>query len=76
MLDRILHRLPTIDKQRNPAYLHPPSGVEKRFLPLARLLTMLQDTVESADWVQNQLALRIFFWIADMYKVEVDNEAG
>jgi len=37
---------------------------------------MLKETVESADWVQNQLALRIFFRIADMYKVEVENEAG
>jgi hypothetical protein len=76
LLERILHRLPNIDKQRNPAYLPPPSGVEKRFLPLAPLLTMLQDTVESADWVQNHLALEIFFWIVEMYKAEVENEAG
>jgi len=40
------------------------------------MLEMLEETVESADWIQNQLALRIFFWIADMYKVEVENEAG
>ncbi len=37
---------------------------------------MLKETVESADWVQNPLALRIFFWIADMYRVEAENEAG
>jgi len=37
---------------------------------------MLQDTVESADWVQNQLALSVFFWIAEMYKAQVDNEAA
>ena len=46
-----------------------------RFLPLAPMLEMFKETVESAHWVQNQLALRIFFWIADMYKVEVENEA-
>jgi len=40
------------------------------------VLGMLKETLESADWIQNQLALRIFFWIADMYKVEVENEAG
>jgi hypothetical protein len=34
----------------------------------APMLGMLKETVESADWVQNQLALRIFVWIADMYK--------
>lgn len=27
-------------------------------------------------WVQNQLALRIFIWIADMYKAEIEGEAG
>jgi hypothetical protein len=37
---------------------------------------MLNETVESADWVQNQLALRILLWIADMYSVEVKKEAG
>jgi hypothetical protein len=37
---------------------------------------MLQDTVESADWVQNHFALEIFFWIVEMYKAEVENEAG
>ena len=40
------------------------------------MLTMLKETIESVHWVQNQLALRILFWIADMYKVEVENEAG
>ena len=40
------------------------------------VLTILKETVESTDWVQNQLALRIFFWIAEMYKVEVEKECG
>ena len=75
LLERILHQLPRNDKQRNPAYLPPPSRLEKRFLPLAPVLTMLQDAVESADWVQNDLALRIFFWMVEMYKAEVENEA-
>jgi hypothetical protein len=76
LLERILNRLPSNAKQRNPAYQVPPSDFEQRFLPLAPVLWMLKETVESADWVQNQLALRIFFWIADMYKAEVDNEGG
>ena len=76
LLDRILNRLSSNAKHRNPAYQVPPSDFEQRFLPLAPMLEMLKETVESADWVQNQLALRIFFWIADMYKTEVENEAG
>ncbi len=76
LLERILNRLSSTAKQRNPAYQVPPSDLERRFLPLAPVLEMLKETVESADWVQNQLALRIFFWIADMYKVEVENETG
>ncbi len=76
LLERILNRLPSNAKQRNPAYQVPPSDFEQRFLPLAPVLGMLKETVESADWGQNQLAIRIFFWIADMYKVEVANEAG
>jgi hypothetical protein len=39
-------------------------------------LAMLRETVESAEWVQNQLAVKLFVWIAEMYKVEVENEAG
>jgi len=76
LLERILNRLSSNAKHRNPAYQVPPSDFEQRFLPLAPVLGMLKETLESADWIQNQLALRIFFWIADMYKVEVENEAG
>jgi hypothetical protein len=35
----------------------------------------VRETVESSDWAQNQLAVRLFTWIANMYKVELDNEA-
>jgi len=42
--------------------------VEKRFLPFRPLLTMLKETMESENWAENQLAVRIFFWIAEMYK--------
>jgi hypothetical protein len=61
---------------RNPAYQAPQSDFEQQFIPLTPMLTMLKETIESVHWVQNQLALRILFWIADMYKVEVENEAG
>jgi hypothetical protein len=76
LLGRILDRLSRNAMHRNPAYQAPQSDFEQRFLPLVPVLTMLNETVKSADWIQNQLALRIFFWIADMYKVEVDNETG
>jgi hypothetical protein len=76
LVERILNRLSSDALHRNSAYQAPPSDFEQRFSPLAPMLTMLKETVASADWVQNQLALRIFFWIADMYKVEVENEAG
>jgi len=37
---------------------------------------MLKETVESAGWCRNQLALEIFFWIVNIYKVQVENESG
>lgn len=76
LLERILNRLPDDAKRGDPAYQARPSGFEQRFLPLAPVLTMLKETVGSAGWVQNQVALKLFFWIAEMYKVEVENEAG
>jgi hypothetical protein len=76
LLERILNRLQNDAKQEDPECQALPSTFEQRFHPLAPVLTMLKETVESADWVQNQLALRIFFWIAEMYKVEVENEAS
>ena len=75
-LERILDRLPDETEQGSPAYPFRPSRLEQRFLPLVPVLTMLRETVESSDWAQNQLAVRLFTWIANMYKVELDNEAG
>ena len=74
LLDRVLSRLPDDTRQKNPAHQAPPSDFEQRFLPHAPVLTMLKETVESADWVQNQLALRIVFWVAEMYKAQVEDE--
>jgi len=76
LLERIMNRLPDKANAGDPGYRAWPSGFEQRFLPLAPMLTMLQETIESTDWVQNQLALRIFFWIAEMYKLEVENDSG
>jgi hypothetical protein len=73
LIERILTRLPD-DGRQGAAYQAQPSGFEQRFLPLTPVLTMLKETVESAGWVQNQLALRIFFWVAEIYKVQVENE--
>jgi hypothetical protein len=76
LLERILNRLPNDVKQVEPEYQARLSAFEQRFLPLAPALTMLKETVESPDWVQNQLALKLFFWIATMYKLEVESESG
>jgi hypothetical protein len=76
LLKRILNRLPNEAQQRDPRYRAPPSAFEQRFLPLAPMLTMLRKTVGAADWVQNELALSLFFWIAEMYKVQVERNVG
>ena len=73
LLERILSRLPD-DCRQGAASQSQPHGFEQRFLPLAPVLNMLKETVECAGWVQNQLALRIFFWVAEMYKMQVENE--
>jgi hypothetical protein len=74
LLERILNRLRDDATQRTETYeASPSSSVELRFLPLAPVLMMLKETVQLPDWVQNQLALRIFFWIVEMYKAEVEN---
>jgi hypothetical protein len=75
LLERILDRLANDAKQRA-ASQTPPSVVERRFLPLAPLLEFLGETIESANWVQNQLALRVFFWILEMYRAELEEESG
>jgi hypothetical protein len=74
LLERILDRLPSHRKHGH-SRCHGLPNVQQRFLPLAPLLTMLKETVESTDWIQNQLALRIFFWVAEMYKAEIENES-
>jgi len=72
LLERILNRLLGNAKRGDPANQLPSSDFERRFLPFVPVLETLNATVKSADWVQNQLALRIFFWIADMYNVDVE----
>jgi len=76
LLERILSRLPDETEQRNPVLQFRPSRLQQRFLPLAPLLTILKETVEAKDWDQNQLAVRIFVWIADMYREELVHDAG
>lgn len=76
LLERILGRLPDEGTQRSPALQFPPSRLEQRFLPLAPLLTMLKETLETPGSEQNQLAVRILVWIANIYKEEVELEAS
>ena len=71
MLERILERLPDEADYRRLGLEFRPSRLERLFLPLARLLAMLKETVEVPGWEQNQLAVRILGWIAEMYKIEV-----
>jgi hypothetical protein len=75
LLERMLSRIPDDTKQWA-VYQAQPGGLEHCFLPLTEVLSMLKETVESAGWVQNQLALEIFFWIVNIYKVQVENESG
>jgi hypothetical protein len=76
LLERILSRLPDENERGHRAHGDLSGAFEQRFLPLVQVLKMLKETVESSNWVQNQLALRLFFWIAEMYKAEVETEAG
>lgn len=46
LLGRILSRLPDDPVQMDPARQVPPSDFEQRFLPLAPVLTMLNETIE------------------------------
>ena len=76
VLKRILDRLPD-DRILGSAADHTsPTCVVQRFLPLVPVLTLLKETIESPGWVQNQLALQLFFWITEIYRVELENEAG
>ena len=48
--------------------------VEQRFSSMVPLLTMLKECFESGDWAGNELAIKLFFWIAEMYQAEVTEE--
>jgi hypothetical protein len=50
------------------------SGVEQRFGSMVPLLTMLRGCFESGDSVGNELAIKLFFWIAEKYQAEVTEE--
>ena len=76
LLARILERLPDEAEQKNPSFQFRPSRLEQRFLLLEPLLTMLKETVDAPNWDQNQLAVRILVWIADMYREELVHDAG
>ena len=52
------------------------SDFERRFFPLAPVLIMLNEAVESENWTQNELALKLFCWIADSYKLSLEREAS
>ena len=74
LLERILDRLPE-DLERRPENGRI-SSFDKRFVPLAPILTMLKEAVGRPDWIQNQLAVDLVFWIAGIYQMEVEAEAG
>jgi hypothetical protein len=74
LLERILNRLARETKQMRPPYQAPQGDFIQRFVALAPMVEMLKETAESAGWVQNQLAVKIFIWIADTYKLALENE--
>ena len=76
LIERILNRLSGIPERPNRPYQFPLGDFEQRFLPLAPMLEILSETVNPAEWALNRLALRIFFWLAEMYQSEVEKEVG
>lgn len=75
VLDRILSRLPCRAKPSDGNLSALQSDFERRFFPLVPVLTMLNETVDSGDWTQSELALRISCWIVDSYKLALESEA-
>lgn len=71
LLERIVNRLPC-DAGHGPSSRTELSSFERRFRPVEPLLGMLQESMHFADWVQNPLALDIFFWIAGLYRTELE----
>ena len=76
LLNRILDELPDDSGENSQVERGILSGIGGRFLPFAPVLRIPNDTVSSAGWIQNQLALRLFFWTAEIYKAELQNEIG
>jgi hypothetical protein len=72
LLDWILYRIENDPEGMGADSTPRLSAMAQRFLPFVPLLTMIKETVMSENWVQNQLAIRIFFWIANMYDIESD----
>ena len=76
LLDRILIRFPDDRKNLELLYEGRLGRIEQRFLPVAPVVRMLRDAVGAPGWTRDDLALRLFCWITDVYKEEVENEAG
>ena len=66
LLERILYRLPADEKSRDES-----SAFDKDFFPLARVLTTLKEELESPSWVENDLALKLFIYIAALYRAAI-----
>jgi hypothetical protein len=75
VLHRILSRLPCGAKPSDGTFPVLQSDFERRFFPLAPVLIMLNEAVESENWTQNELAPKLFCWIVDSYELCLEREA-
>lgn len=69
LLERILDRLPADKKSQDES-----NGFDRRFVPLARVMTILKETLESPGWVENELALKLFSYVAALYRDAVQED--
>ena len=74
LLDRIVGRTLSSADDENTAHLHSEQSFEKRFLPVIPVLRMVKDALSAPDLGSNRLALEILFWIAGIYKVQLEKE--
>ena len=74
VLERILSRFDRAAWSTNDALPMLRSDFERNLVPVIPVLQMLSETVESADWTRNDLALKMFCWIVDLYKHELERE--
>jgi hypothetical protein len=73
LLERIIDHL-SDDLKRQAEHKVPVGSFDTRFVPLAPVLEMLKEAVGNPNWMQNQLAVDLVFWIVGLYRAEIEAE--